>query len=152
MYYDRMRFSSGIKTRSVFISKRGTPCACVCSAASVASNSVTRQAPLCLGFSRQEYWSGLPCPPPGDLPKPGIKLTSFMCPAVADGFFTTESPGKPLQNIIVLGWRNKFTVVQKASDKILRPFNIDILKKKHSWKTRNRELPNLIKSTYKTTL
>ena len=35
--------------------------------------TVTRQAPLCMGFSRQEYWSGLPCPPPGDLPRPEIE-------------------------------------------------------------------------------
>ena len=34
---------------------------------------VAHQAPLSMGFSRQEYWSGLPCPPPGDLPDPGIK-------------------------------------------------------------------------------
>ena len=38
--------------------------------------TVARQAPLSMGFSRQEYWSGLPCPPPGDLPNPGIKLSS----------------------------------------------------------------------------
>ena len=38
--------------------------------------TVTHQAPLSMGFSRQEYWSGLPCPPPGDLPDPGIKLMS----------------------------------------------------------------------------
>ena len=43
-------------------------------------------------FSRQEYWSGLPLPTPGDLPDPGIKLLS---PALADGFFTIEPPGKP---------------------------------------------------------
>ena len=36
------------------------------------------QAPLSMGFSRQEYWSGLPCPPPGDLPDPRIELTSLM--------------------------------------------------------------------------
>ena len=46
---------------------------------------VARQAPLHMGFSKQEYWSGLPCPPPGDLPDPGIKPWS---PALADGFFT----------------------------------------------------------------
>ena len=45
-----------------------------------------------LGFPRQEYWSGLPFPSPGDLPDPGIKPTS---PALAGGFFITESPGKP---------------------------------------------------------
>ena len=38
--------------------------------------TVTRQAPLSMGFSRQEYWSGLPVPSPGDLPNPGIKLRS----------------------------------------------------------------------------
>ena len=41
--------------------------------------SVARQAPLSMGFSRQEYWSGLPCPPPGDLPDPKIKLAHLLC-------------------------------------------------------------------------
>ena len=45
------------------------------------------QAPLSMGFSRQEYWSGLPCPPPGDLPKLGIKPVSLLSPALADRFF-----------------------------------------------------------------
>ena len=49
------------------------------------------QAPLSMGFSGQEYWSGLPFPPPGDLPHPGIKPTS---PALRGRFFTTEPPGK----------------------------------------------------------
>ena len=43
------------------------------------------------GFPRQEYWSGLQCPPPGDLPKPGIQPVSFMSPALGDGFFTTST-------------------------------------------------------------
>ena len=42
-------------------------------------------------FSRQEYWSGLPCPPPGDRPNPGIKPTSLMSPALAGEFFTTST-------------------------------------------------------------
>ena len=41
------------------------------------------QAPLSMGFSRQEYWSGLPCPPPGDLPAPGTEPRSLMPPALA---------------------------------------------------------------------
>jgi len=45
-----------------------------------------------MGFSRQEYWIGLPCPPPGDLPHPGTEPTS---PALEGRFFTTEPPGKP---------------------------------------------------------
>ena len=49
------------------------------------------KAPLSMGFSRQEYWSGLPCPPPGDLPNPGIKPASRMSPALAGGFFTTRT-------------------------------------------------------------
>ena len=55
--------------------------------------TVAHQAPLSLGFSRQEYWSGLPCPPPGDLPNPGIKTAFLMSPALADGFSTTELAG-----------------------------------------------------------
>ena len=49
-------------------------------------------------FSRQEYWSGLPFPPPGDLPYPGIKPTSLVSLALAGRFFTTVPPGKPLHN------------------------------------------------------
>ena len=52
--------------------------------------TVARQAPLSVGFSRQEYWRGLPCPPPGDLPDPGIKPASLMFPALLGGFFTTS--------------------------------------------------------------
>ena len=43
------------------------------------------------GFSRQEYWSGLPCPPSGDLPDPGIEPASLTSPSLADGFFTTSA-------------------------------------------------------------
>ena len=43
--------------------------------------------PLSMGFSRQEYWSGLPCPSPGDLPNPEIESASLMSPVLADGFF-----------------------------------------------------------------
>ena len=42
-----------------------------------------------MGFFRQEYWSGFPCPPPEDLPNPGIKPTCLASPALAGGFFTT---------------------------------------------------------------
>ena len=56
--------------------------------------TVACQAPLFMGFSRQEYWSGLPCPPPGDPPNPGIRPRSLISPALAGGFFTTELPGK----------------------------------------------------------
>ena len=63
--------------------------------------TVARQAPQSMGYSRQEYWSGLPSPPPGDLPNEGIRLTS---PAFTCGFFTTEPSGKTLS----LGFLNYF--------------------------------------------
>ena len=52
--------------------------------------TVACQAPLSMGFSMQEYWSGLPCSLPGKIPNPGIKLTSLLSPALAGRFFTTD--------------------------------------------------------------
>ena len=52
---------------------------------------VACQAPLSMGFSRQEYWNGLPCPPPGDLSDLGIKPRSLTYPALGGGFFTTSA-------------------------------------------------------------
>ena len=53
--------------------------------------TVVLQSPLSLGLSRQEYWSGLACPSPGDLPNPGIKPMSLASPALAGRFFTTNT-------------------------------------------------------------
>ena len=53
--------------------------------------TIARQAPPPIGFSRQEYWSGLPCPTPEDLPDPGIKLMSLISPALTGRFFTTSA-------------------------------------------------------------
>ena len=62
--------------------------------------AVARQAPLSMGFSRQEYWSGLPCPPPGDLPNPGIKpkflYTYLHWPT---GSLPLAWPGKSIQQL-----------------------------------------------------
>ena len=57
--------------------------------------TVAHQPPLSIGFSRQEYWSGLPFPSPGDLSELEIELASPVSPALAGGFFTTEQTGKP---------------------------------------------------------
>ena len=54
--------------------------------------TVALQAPVSMGFPRQEYWSGLPFPSPGELPNPGIETESLTSPALAGGFFTTEPP------------------------------------------------------------
>ena len=57
--------------------------------------TIAHQAPLSTEFSRQDYWSGLPFPTPGDLLNWGIKPTSLVSPALTGGFFTTVPPGKP---------------------------------------------------------
>ena len=60
---------------------------------SLTPRTVAFQVPLSVEFSRREYWSRLPFPSPGDLPRPGIKP---MSPALAGGFFATEPPGKTI--------------------------------------------------------
>ena len=66
--------------------------------------TVAHQTPLSMGFSRQEYWSGLQCPPPEDLPDLGMKPMSLIPPALARGFLTTsttwETQGSPMQTIM----------------------------------------------------
>ena len=58
------------------------------------------QAALSMGFSRQEYWSGFPLPPRGNLPDLGIETSSPVSPALECGFFTTEPPGKPSKPLL----------------------------------------------------
>ena len=94
-------------------------CMPVCS---VVSDSVTpwtaaHQAPLSMGLSRQDYWSGLTFPTPGDLSNPGIKPTSFASPTLADGFFTTwEAPMEndmaipPIIQHRIIIWSNSSTL------------------------------------------
>ena len=57
--------------------------------------TIAHQSPLSMGFPRQEYWSGLPFPPPRDLPNPEIKPMFPAPPALADEFSMTLPPGKP---------------------------------------------------------
>ena len=70
---------------------------CACKVTSVMSDSLRLygllacQVPLSTRFSRQEYWGGLPCPPQGNLPDPGIKPMSLTSPALAGRFFTTST-------------------------------------------------------------
>ena len=59
--------------------------------------AVACQAALSMKFPRQEYWGGLPFPPPGDLLDPGIKPTF---PALAGGFLTTEPKGSPMNSVV----------------------------------------------------
>ena len=72
--------------------------------------TVAHQALLSMGVSRQEYWTGLPCPSPGNLPNPGIEPASLTSSASADRFFTTRAPGKhfcnnsTIYNLAATGW------------------------------------------------
>ena len=63
--------------------------------------SIACQAPLSMGFSRKEYWNGLPFPPQGYLHDPDIKLASIMFPALVGRFFTTSTTREPPKNIYV---------------------------------------------------
>ena len=62
----------------------------------VTSWTIAHQTPLSIGFSRQENWSGLPCPPAGDLRNPGIELVSFMSPALAGRILATSTTWEAL--------------------------------------------------------
>ena len=86
---------------------------------SVVSNSFqscgTCQAPLSMGFSRQEYGSGLPCPPPGCLPNPGTEPTSTTSPALAGRLFTTSATWEALStNQRLVKHPHAFSAVQWA--------------------------------------
>ena len=65
--------------------------------------TVARQALLFMGFSRQEYWCGLPCPLPGELPDPGIEPVSLTSPAFSDRFFTTSATWEAVNLVEILG-------------------------------------------------
>ena len=98
-------------------------CACVCQVASVVSDSlwplwiVASQASLSMGFSRQEYWSELPCPPLGDFPNPGIQLAPFRSPS--GKFFTNSAT-----------WD---TLCQKDLSKPLKTAEVGLSMSPHSW-------------------
>ena len=66
---------------------------------SVTLYTVACQVPLSMGFSRQEYWRGLPCPPPRDLSDPRIKTVSCNS-CIAGGFFKAKPPGKPIKVLL----------------------------------------------------
>ena len=92
--------------------------------------TVTHQAALSMWFSRQEYWSGLPFPPPGDFSDPGIEPASLASSALAGGLFATEPPGKPTiqlsrllntiqVSILVLFWYFDIITVSPVRDCML---------------------------------
>ena len=78
--------------------------------------TVACQAPLSMGFSRQEYWCGLPCPPPGDLPNSGTEPKSLTSPALVGMFFTTGKPGTHLHtsHSPVVYWFCQFSAIREG--------------------------------------
>ena len=81
--------------------------------------TIVHQAPLSMKFSRQEYWSVLPCPPAGDLPHPGIEPVSFMSPALAGEFLTTSA---------TLRKGNKKTILYMIASKRTKYLGINLAK------------------------
>ena len=77
--------------------------------------TVAHQAPLSMGFPRQEYWSVLPFPPPGDLPDPGIEPSSLVSPALVGGFFTNCATWEALRKFNLPQISLKETVGIEAS-------------------------------------
>ena len=74
--------------------------------------TVAHQAPLSIGFSGQEYWSGLPCPPLGDFPHPRIDTVSPAAPCIEGGLFTAEPPRKPF--LLVVSGKTSLTSKESA--------------------------------------
>ena len=98
-------------------------CACVLSRFSsvqlfVIPWTVAHQAPLSMGFSRQEYWGGLPCSPRGDLPSPGIEPETPMTPALQVDSLPIEPPEKP-QSAFLL-WKLKQSAAAAVAAKSLQ--------------------------------
>ena len=91
-------------------------------------------APLSMGFSRQEFWSGLPFPSPGDLPDPGIEPMSPMSPAWASGFFTTSATWEAPHTV--------YTSQLSIKDSDTQPFPLDVSWPKSSLQKILRKTPN----------
>ena len=86
--------------------------------------TVAHQAPLSMGVSRQEYWSGLPFPLPGDLPNPGTELASLLSPALAGRFFTVSTTHNrglkyKLMSLPLRNFKNEQKLIKRSSFCIL---------------------------------
>ena len=110
---------------------------------------------LSMGFSRQEYWSGLPCPPPGALPDPGIEPASHTSPELAGGFFTTSATWEALtlaeslsklsrvQTLVNPGQEKVSKMAWKVSPGTIEP-KFSKQRWRHHWKTLKENFPALL--------
>ena len=103
--------------------------------------TVAHQPPLSMGFSRQEYWNGLPCPPPVDLPDLGIKVTTLMSPALAGRFFTTSAIWETHIHVYVHRSRGFMHVYMYMSEKAMAPHSSTL-----AWKIPWAEEPGRLQS------
>ena len=85
--------------------------------------TVAHQAPLSMGFPRQEYWSELPFLPPGDLPDSGIKPMSPVSPAMAGRLSSTEPPGKPVYIQLKMLEPSCHTSLQNSPGEVATPYS-----------------------------
>ena len=92
--------------------------------------TVAQQAPLFMGSSRQKYWSGLLCPPPGGLLNPGIKPVSFMSPAWQADSLLLVPPGKPFEMV-----RIAIAMIESSDlhPHLPREITCGLLKTTHTW-------------------
>ena len=102
--------------------------------------TIALQAPLSMEFSRQEYCSGLPCPPPGDLPNPGIELASLPSPALAGRFFTASATWEVHSSVSITSFKKNAAVTQ--NDRVLLEMSISILGSKRTKLHRFNEKEN----------
>ena len=103
--------------------------------------AVARHAPLSMAFPSKEHWTGLPFPPPGDLPHPGMESAS---PALASGLFTNELPGKPQTAFFYLLYYLGIKILLKLSQ-----LTINIYEKKKKKNKTFKTNKNLAKLLYK---
>ena len=103
-----------VTTLLISYALRVQPCSTLCDPTD--PQTVACQVPLSMGFSRQEYWNGLPCPPPGDLPDPGIQPTSSAATALAGTSFITEPPGLLIHCCESVIPQNKTKILEKREE------------------------------------
>ena len=113
--------------------------------------TVTPQAPLSVGFPRQDYWSGLPFSPPGDLSDPGIEPVSLLSPVLAGGFLPLVPPGKPPGysksfNFVLVLRRQSIWFLRAATQGTCRAVSHSRIAKR--WKTSSSEISEPLYSQF----
>ena len=118
------RISSVVMAVLIYLYRRRRVCVCTCAQACptlATPSTIACQAPLSMEFSREENWSGLPCPPPGDLPDPGIEPASLGSPALAGRYFTSWATREDVDIDIDTDKRHNFLIYSSISGHLVFP-------------------------------